>query len=85
MGVEVLRTDFPVIKHTPKGVVLDLGGGDTRFVQDGTRKQFAHPTDKEAIDSFCWRKRAQRRIVRNQLDRAEVAYIVGQKMLSNAS
>lgn len=81
VGVYLIREEYEVLKHTPTGVVINIGTG-TRFVKNGTRKQFAHASNKEAIESFVYRKRAQRRIVRNQLDRAESAYIAGQELLA---
>jgi hypothetical protein len=81
-NASIIREEFPVMKHTPKGVVLDIGMRNPRFVLDGTRKQYAHPDDKDALTSFMYRKRAQRRILRNQIDQTESALIVGQEKLS---
>ena len=77
----VIRLEYPVLRETPKGVVLDTGL-NTRFVLNGTRKQFAHPDDKGALTSFMYRKKAQRNILRSQVDQVETALIVGQRMLS---
>ena len=82
IGARVTRRELPVVKYTPKGAILQLNCGDNRFVQDGTRRQYAHRTDEEAVNSFVHRKRAQRNILRSQLDQVESAFITGQQMLS---
>ena len=48
---------YNVIKHTPKGFVIDLEYGLTKFVLNYGRKRFAYPTPKEAIESLVIRKR----------------------------
>ena len=48
---------YPVIKHTPKGVVLDLGFGDTKFVLGVAAKQWAVPTKELALQDLVARKR----------------------------
>lgn len=59
-----LRVDvFKVLRHTPKGVQIryyhDYTGWRTRFVSRETRKQFACPTLKEALESYVARKKKQ--------------------------
>lgn len=80
-GVSIEREEYPVLRVTPKGVVLDIGRTNPRWVKNGTMKQFAHPDDKEAMESFVYRKKAQRRILNKQIDRADAAFIAGQELL----
>lgn len=69
---------FKVEKVTPKGVWLrrstasDAAGsghcfGDKRFVRTSAVKLFAHPTKEAAVQALMARKRAQIRILQNQL------------------
>lgn len=80
-GATVVREEYPVMRVTPCGVVLDIGRANPRFVLDNCRKQYAHSNDKDALESFLYRKKAQRRILRNQLDQADAALIAGQSMM----
>ncbi|QDH84767.1 hypothetical protein KMC57_gp32 [Achromobacter phage vB_AxyP_19-32_Axy24] len=64
---------FRVLRYTPKGVWLTHCFGNERFVLRGTRKQFAHPTKAEALDSFIHRKDRQAAILSSRLRNAEVA------------
>lgn len=61
---------YEVIGVTRFGVVLDVYGR-RRFVLDGTRKTFAHPTVAEARDSYIARKKRQARILSAQLRNTE--------------
>lgn len=75
--VSVFVHTFPVLRHTPKGVWLDVHG-EERFVRTDATKRFACPTREEARESFLARKKAQIRILRSRLDRATQAWeIVG--------
>lgn len=56
---------FPVLKHTPKGVQLNVWG-KRRFVLRDARKRYACPTVEEAKESFMARKRRQYRIYRTR-------------------
>ena len=58
---------FKVLRHTPKGVVIDLDGGD-RFILSAARKRFACPTKEEAMESFLARKNKQLEILRSQIN-----------------
>ena len=53
---------FEVIKHTPKGVWLNLLFGDRRFVLASANKRFACPTVEEAVASFIARRTRQAQI-----------------------
>jgi len=72
-GVRVALQTFKVIRHTPKGVQLDLGLGESRFVLQNARKRFACPKKDEALDSFKARKRRQKRLLEHQLRRVNLA------------
>lgn len=63
---------LPVIKHTPKGVWLDIGY-DRRFVLKDAHKRYACPTFEEAKASFKARKKRQLRILRAQAAHVEGA------------
>jgi hypothetical protein len=71
VGVTLRR--FRVMKHTPKGVWLDLTWGKRRFVLNDSRKRFAHPSKEEARDSFLARKGRQVRILEARLEIAREA------------
>lgn len=58
-GVNIRLHEYKVAKITPKGVQLDLGWGDKRFVLRDARKRFACPTLEEAKVSFLARKKRQ--------------------------
>lgn len=64
---EVVLLEFPVIGVTRKGVRLSTG----RFVLLNAHKRYACPTESEARESFLARKRAQIRILKARLTRAE--------------
>lgn len=59
--------EYPVLRHTAKGVWLEAYYGAPRFVLHGTRKRFACPTVEEAWESFRARKARQARILEAQL------------------
>ena len=69
-SVKILIEELEVLKRTPKGVWLkvdsyDIYGmacRDKRFVLNESRKRFACPTIKEALDSFVARKERQAEI-----------------------
>lgn len=63
---------FEVIRRTKCGVWIDDYGVE-KFVNLGARKQYASETVKEAAEQFYWRKRRQVKILRAQLERAEIA------------
>lgn len=73
--VEIHLRKFEVIKHTPKGVWLDLDSWrkEKRFVLCEGRKRFALPTKQEARVSFLARKRAEIGHLKTRLRRAELA------------
>lgn len=60
-SVTILIEELEVLKVTPKGVWLAYCSqySDRRFVLNESRKRFACPTIKEALDSFVARKERQ--------------------------
>lgn len=54
----VYLREYDVLRHTPKGVWLDVDGAD-RFVLKQAHKRFACPTIEEAKQSFIARKLRQ--------------------------
>lgn len=64
--------EYRVIKETPKGAWIHYGF-DKKFVKLDARKRFACPTIEEAAESFKARKRRQIKILKANLNEAEVA------------
>lgn len=68
---------YRVVRHTPKGVWLDVAVGE-RWVRKEGHKRFACPTAIEAIESFRARKNRQIKILHAQLrDASESLYLLG--------
>ena len=72
----VTRSSYPVVRHTPKGVQLDMGDGTQRFVSHSWIKQFACATDEAARTSFLARKRREAGIYKARAQQAVCAGIV---------
>lgn len=70
--IEVYVSKYPVMKHTPKGVWLDIYD-QKKFVLRDARKRYACPTMEEALESFVARKKRQIRILSTRLRHAEDA------------
>lgn len=70
--VEVYKHEFRVIKHTPKGVWLDVYGRK-RFVLNTSRKRYAHASIDEARASFIRRKECQIGILMVRVGNARAA------------
>jgi hypothetical protein len=68
-GAYVRVDEYPVLRHTPKGVWLEHAGryGQHRFVLRVANKRWACPTKEEAMESFRARKQRQAKILRAQL------------------
>jgi hypothetical protein len=75
-GVHVTLDEYLVLRHTPKGVWLDMGQMVGRFVRYDARKKFAHPTREEALSSFQERKRRQIKILSGRLRDARAALTI---------
>ena len=65
--VHIYVSKLRVLKHTPKGVWLDLGFGDRRFVLDAARRKYACPSFEEARTSFNARKARQVKLLQIQI------------------
>lgn len=66
--VYVYLYKYRVVKHTPKGVQLDVGMySRPRLVLHASLNKFASPTIAEAIAAFTARKNAQSRILARRL------------------
>lgn len=70
--VTVQVVKFPVIKNTPEGAWLRVGG-ERRFVLREARKRFAAPTVELALESFIARKTRQVGILEAQARNARRA------------
>lgn len=71
-GRAAIRHDqYNVIRVTPKGVWLDIGCGEEKFVLRAARKKFACLTEAEAMESFIARKKRQLKILKNQAKHVE--------------
>lgn len=71
--VRIQLYEFPVLKHTPKGVWIGWSDGEKKFVNRSWTKQYALPTIKEAQESFRRRKLRQIRIYKTRVVLAERA------------
>jgi hypothetical protein len=68
--ISLLFRAFRVIKHTPRGVWLDVYGMK-RFVLKDSLKRYAYPTKAEAAMSYRKRKERQIKLLKAQLHRAQ--------------
>ncbi len=67
--------EYPVLKHTPKGVWRD-NYGKKRFVLKDGLKRFALPTKKEALESYIRRKKKQIQLLNHQLETARLCLMI---------
>lgn len=72
-GLSLYLWRFQIVRRTPKGVWIDIGYGDLKFVRLDARKRYACPTLEEAWESFDARKARQVSILTNQLRVAKAA------------
>jgi hypothetical protein len=70
--LSLVLNKFPIRKQTPCGVQIDVFGR-RRFVNLGSKKRYACPTEAEALESYRARKRRQIGILRYRLAEAEAA------------
>lgn len=66
---------FEVLRYTPKGVVLDDGSMNGRFICHNWTKQWAAPTPELARESFIARKKRQVGILSSRLRDAREAHL----------
>lgn len=74
--------EFPVVRHTPKGVQLLIDEVKTKFVRNSAKRKFAHPTKEEALQRFRDRKETQIKILEAQLKQARQALIWAEAKIS---
>lgn len=81
-GRTVITLDkIPVLKHTPKGVWLEMSFDEKRFVLRDARKRYACPTKREALESLVARKRRQISILETQTRRAKLVLALAERQL----
>lgn len=75
-----LRTYF-LVKETPKGFWIGYNGIKEKWVSKTSKKRFAYPTKKEALNNFI--KRSQKRvdILKWQLTTSEIGLELGREKL----
>jgi len=81
--VELL--EFNLFSETPKGYWIGYGGfeglrGHKKWIGKTAKKRYAHPTKKEALQSFIKRKEKQVKILKYQLMSAEFALSTAKNM-----
>jgi hypothetical protein len=87
IGPKVELSTYDVVRETPCGYWIRSGNsgafihGPERWVSKATRKRFALPSQKEAMESFLRRKSKQISIISHQLDRAKRAHELGSEMM----
>lgn len=72
---------YPIKSRTPKGVWLDMGFGDRKFILLTARKRYACPTREEALASFVARKERQADILGSQLARVQTVLEIAKCLL----
>lgn len=67
--VDVIETVYSLIKETPKGYWISNEEFDVnqRWIPKQSRKRFAYPTRKEALESFIRRQEERIRILSVQI------------------
>lgn len=91
-GPQLSEREFQLLKETPCGwwIGYPLGsitplGPDKWWVSKTTRKRFAYPTRKEALENFIARKRRQVAILNYQLERAGQAWELAEAKLKEVT
>jgi hypothetical protein len=80
LDVLIFEHQFELIKETKCGYWIGDSLGK-HWVSKTSKKRFAYPTRKEAIESFIARKKQQIRYMKIKAKRAEVALEKGLKLL----
>lgn len=71
---------YKIERYTPKGFIIrDFLRGRERWVSAHSRKRFAYPTIKEALDSYIARKRQEIRILKVRQKISEDGFSKAQK------
>lgn len=74
LGNHMRCETFDIIKHTPKGVWLQIGPAffnEKKFVLKDARKRYAYPTKELAWESFKLRREWRIIHLKNQLEYSE--------------
>lgn len=77
--VIVVTKEYQLINETPKGYWIWIVGdtGTTKWVSKTSKKRFAYPTKKEAIDNFVARQICRKKILLSQARVAQKAMEIG--------
>ena len=78
----IRQEKYGVIRHTPCGVILDIGHRH-RFTPNEGVKVFARASETDAMLDYRYRKLKQRKILRHRLDFAERAVTTSEKLVDN--
>lgn len=81
--VQVVLRKLPVVRMTPKCVIVDYNGTEKR-IRAETPKRFAYPTTVQALEGFIGRKQSQVRIYLARLQQAKQALAIGTQELNKA-
>lgn len=71
--ISLIYHQFEVVKETPKGVWLDIGFGEKKFVLKSSKRQWASPTKDVAMQKFIRRKQRHVAILKAQIYNIERA------------
>ena len=82
--LQIQERTFPVVRHTPKGVVLRWSpfGGEIRVCHHW-RKKFAAPTKREALEGLIARKEREASIHEARAGRARTFQKMAEERLSD--
>lgn len=81
--IALIKSQFPVVKETPKGVWLDIGFGEKKFVLKESKRQWASPSEEIAMEKFVRRKRRHVSILKTQICDIERALALTGKVKEN--
>jgi hypothetical protein len=81
--VALIKSQFPVVKETPKGVWLDIGRGEKKFVLKQSKRQWASPSEEAAMEKFIRRKCRHVSILKAQIYDIERALALTGKVKEN--
>ena len=81
-GPKINLMELDVVRHTPKGVVINLYGTE-KFVLNGIGKRFSHSTKDAAMHSYLKRKERQASIYYHRHQKAETCAKLAAWMIKN--
>ena len=83
VGTKLELQEYSLVKETPKGYWISYGDSDfhgfQKWVSKTSRKRFAYPTEKEALNNFIIRTTRRAEILRTQLDACTIALNLAKK------